>query len=102
MSDTAHLFQEWVPKAHDVRLTVMDDRYFAVRIDTTAEVAEVDWRVDYDALHHTPVGVPEPIRDAVRALMRQLDLRFAALDFVVTPTGQWTFLEFSDRLPGCS
>ncbi|MGH3736903.1 MAG: hypothetical protein ACRDT6_15030 [Micromonosporaceae bacterium] len=27
--------------------------------------------------------------------MRRLDLRFAALDFVVVPSGQWIFLEIN-------
>ncbi len=79
----------------DVRLTVVNDRYFAVRIDATTDATEIDWRVDYDALHQTPVDTPDPIRNAVRVLMRRLDLRFAALDFVVVPSGQWIFLEIN-------
>ncbi|MFF7023013.1 hypothetical protein ACFY97_18670 [Streptomyces klenkii] len=30
---------------------------------------------------------------AVRRFMARLELRFAALDFIVSPGGEWTFLE---------
>jgi glutathione synthase/RimK-type ligase-like ATP-grasp enzyme len=33
VSTTAHLFQTWIDKAFEVRLTVVDDDFFAVRID---------------------------------------------------------------------
>lgn len=75
VSVTAHLFQRWVEKAYEVRLTV------------------VDWRTDYDNLRYTVVDVPGDVRDHVRGLLDLLILRFAALDFVVTPSGEWVFLE---------
>lgn len=93
---TAHLFQAWVDKAYEVRLTVVDDTYLAARIDTTSEVASVDWRADYDAVTYTPL--PEPpaaVRDGVRALLGTLGVRFGCLDFVVAPDGRWWFLEIN-------
>ena len=50
ISRTMHLFQEWVPKAYEVRLTVVDGEFFAARIDGHSESARVDWRTDYDNL----------------------------------------------------
>ncbi|MGH3772212.1 MAG: MvdC/MvdD family ATP grasp protein [Pseudonocardiaceae bacterium] len=47
---TANLFQEWVPKKYDVRLTVVGDRFFAVAIHASSDRAHLDWRSDYDAL----------------------------------------------------
>src|SRR5207247_4741695 len=44
---TAHLFQEWVPKRHEVRLTAVGDDLFAVVIDVQgSEAAMIDWRAD--------------------------------------------------------
>ena len=71
IGNTAHLFQEWVPKAYEVRLTVVDDAFFAVRIDPTSPHVDVDWRADYDALHHTVIETPPAIRTAVAALMKR-------------------------------
>lgn len=91
---TAHLFQAWVEKQYEVRLTVVDDALLAVRIDTEGEAVSVDWRTDYDALTYTPLaGVPATVREGVYALMARLRLRFGALDFIVSPDGRWWFLE---------
>jgi hypothetical protein len=83
-----------VDKAYEVRLTVVDDKFLAARIDTTGKTAAVDWRADQDALTYTALDeVPVAVRDGVRALMTALHLRFGTLDFIVSPTGRWWFLE---------
>jgi ATP-grasp ribosomal peptide maturase len=92
---TAHLFQKWVPKAYEVRLTVVDHEFFGIRIDSDSEIARVDWRTDYPALRYSVIEVPELVRVSVWRLMRQLRLRFGALDFVLGPDGAWTFLEIN-------
>ncbi len=93
VSATGHLFQRWVDKAYEVRLTVVDDVFFAVRIDAESEAGTVDWRTDYDNLRYAVVNVPHDVREHVLDLLELLRLRFAALDFVVTPSGEWVFLE---------
>jgi hypothetical protein len=43
---------------------------------------------------HSPIEIaPKFVRGRVRHLMEKLSLRFGALDFVVTPEGEWWFLE---------
>ena len=39
---TAHLFQEWVPKRYDVRLTVVGNQFFAVAIHADSAAARRD------------------------------------------------------------
>lgn len=95
VAGTAHLFQQQVDKAYEVRLTVVDDVCFAVRIDSGSNAAALDWRSDYDNLSYSVVAVPDRIREAVRRLMARLRLRFGALDFIVTPHGEWVFLEIN-------
>jgi ATP-grasp ribosomal peptide maturase len=91
---TAHLFQAWVDKAYEVRLTVIDDTYLAARIDTGSKAAAVDWRADHTAVTYTPLaGILTAVRDGVRALLARLRLRFGCLDFIVAPDGSWWFLE---------
>lgn len=90
---TMHLFQEWVPKNHEVRLTVVDNRFFAARIDARSDAAHVDWRCDYANLDYRETAVPPPVREAVSELLRRFGLRFGALDFVVDEQDQWWFLE---------
>lgn len=93
VAHTMHLFQEWVPKDHEVRLTVVDDQFFAARIDARSPAAQVDWRSDYHALDYTATETPKFVRTRVNQLLRRLRLRFAAIDFVVAPDGEWWFLE---------
>ncbi|MEV6128111.1 ATP-grasp ribosomal peptide maturase [Streptomyces violaceusniger] len=90
---TAHLFQSWVSKEHEVRLTVVGERMFAAAIHAGSEAAHEDWRSDYGSLTYTRTTVPEPVAAGMRRLMRRLQLRYGAADFIVGPTGRWTFLE---------
>lgn len=92
---TAHLFQESIPKKHDVRLTVVDEQFFAAAIHADSDDAHIDWRSDYGALRYEKVGTPDNVRRAVVALLRRLDLPFGAFDFTVTPEDEWVFLELN-------
>lgn len=90
---TAHLFQEWVSKDHEVRLTVVGERMFAAAIHAGSEASYEDWRSDYGALSYTTTTVPDDVAAGVRRLMERLQLRYGAADFIVGPGGEWTFLE---------
>ena len=92
---TAHLFQERVPKSHEIRLTVVDDEMFAARIDAGSAAGHQDWRSDYRHLAYSAAEIPDGVGDAVRALLRRMRLRFAALDFVVDHDGRWWFVELN-------
>jgi glutathione synthase/RimK-type ligase-like ATP-grasp enzyme len=98
LDDTAvglscHLFQEWVPKAFDVRLTAVGERCFAVAIRAEHPEAVIDWRRRYHALRYEVVDTPAEVRSGVLAYLRTFGLNFGAFDFSVTPDGVWWFLE---------
>jgi ATP-grasp ribosomal peptide maturase len=90
---TAHLFQAWVPKDHEVRLTVVGRRMFAAAIHAGSGAAHEDWRSDYGALTYKTVVVPAEVRTGMLRLMTRLRLTYGAADFVVAPSGRWWFLE---------
>lgn len=92
---TSHLFQEWIEHDHAVRLTVVDRRFFASAIYADSAAARIDWRSDYSALRYAVSALPEPVRQGVLTLMNELRLRFGALDFLVTASGEWVFLEIN-------
>lgn len=92
---TTHLVQRWVPKAYEVRVIVLGDHATAVAIHAGNEASYVDWRSDYDALTYEQVDPPTDVLPGVHALMSSFGLVYAALDFVVTPQGDWTFLEIN-------
>lgn len=92
---TVHLMQEWVRKSHEVRVIAIGDRLFAFTIRTDSKEAFVDFRADYSSLTYARTDVPSSIVGSINSLMISLGLVYGALDFVVTPTGQWVFLEFN-------
>lgn len=90
---TAHLVQEFIPKAYDVRLTVVDGHLYAAAIDDADPENVEDWRRSHHGLTYRVCAVPPEVAKRVRTLVDRLGLRFAALDFVVTPEGDWVFIE---------
>ncbi|MFI6730984.1 ATP-grasp ribosomal peptide maturase [Streptomyces atratus] len=90
---TAHLFQAWVNKDHEVRLTTVGDQIFAAAIHAGSKDAHEDWRSDYGSLTYTSTLVPTQVAAGMQRLMGRLNLRYGAADFIVGPDGQWTFLE---------
>lgn len=93
VSTTAHLFQAWVEKDHEVRLTVIGDRMFAAAIHAGSDASYEDWRSDYGSLTYSVTTVPDDVAEGMRRLMERLNLVYGAADFVVGPYGEWTFLE---------
>jgi len=91
------LYQEEIPKAYELRVTVVGERVLACRIDSAAvEAARVDWRAaGRDAVPHAAVELDEPLAARCRALTRRLGLRLAGLDLIVTPEGEPVFLELN-------
>lgn len=90
---TAHLLQERVPKAFDVRVTVVGTQAHAVAIHARSECGRADWRSDYARLTYRRIGVPPSIAVQVGAYLDRFGLAFGAFDFVVTPDDEWVMLE---------
>lgn len=89
--------QQFVPKQLDLRVTVIGDRVFAAGIESTREArARIDFRrAEILDLPHRPVTLPPAVEAACLALTRQLELRFGAIDLLLTPEGEYVFLEIN-------
>ncbi|MFH8500666.1 ATP-grasp ribosomal peptide maturase [Streptomyces coeruleorubidus] len=90
---TAHLFQSWIDKSHEVRLTIVGSRMFAAEVHAGSDAAHEDWRADYGSLTYATTTVPDDVKGGMRLLMDRLHLTYGAADFVVDPDGRWWFLE---------
>jgi hypothetical protein len=91
---TMCIFQEYVEKAYEVRLTVVGNTYFPVVIRSQdLESTRVDWRADPRNRYGDYHPLPAQLVRQVQALLADLDLGYAALDFIVTPAGEYVFLE---------
>ncbi|WP_270071045.1 ATP-grasp ribosomal peptide maturase [Streptomonospora mangrovi] len=90
---TAHCFQQWVDKHHEVRVVIVGEAMFAVAIHAESQAAHVDWRSDYAAHRYEVCEIPDDVRVGLRRCMDAFGLVFGAVDFVVSPDGSWSFLE---------
>ncbi|MCG8395012.1 MAG: hypothetical protein MI745_18215, partial [Pseudomonadales bacterium] len=89
-------FQENVPKAFELRVTIIGDKVFAASIDSQQSAKTVtDWRRDGIGLIQDwqPYDLPIDIEQKLLRLMHRLRLNYGAADFVVTPDGRHVFLE---------
>ena len=89
------VFQELITKLFDIRITIVGTRVFAVAIDSQIiESARIDWRrTDTEDLPHSVHDLPLSVETKCLEYMESLGLNYGALDFVLTPEGEYIFLE---------
>jgi len=91
------IYQELLPKAYDIRVTIVGRRLVAVSIDSQSDPnAIIDWRkTENPLLPHAPIELPEPLQRSLFELMSRLSLAYGAIDLVRTPDGRYVFLEIN-------
>lgn len=89
-----HVFQEYLEKASDIRVTIVGKRMFAVQIDSQSGKGKLDWRNDY-SVPMVPVELPQSINDKCFELTKRLGLNYGAIDLVLTKDGEYVFLEIN-------
>lgn len=107
---TGHLFQRWLEKKWDVRVTAVGEQVFATAIHAGSKRSEVDWRSDYDSVYYEPISLPREVQAGVLGYLRTFGLAFGAFDFTLeadgtfcflecNPNGQWGFIEHATGQP---
>lgn len=92
VSLTPVYLQEYIEKQYEVRLTVIDKSFYAVRIDTKDKL---DWRNDYENHHYTLIGCPFYIKKQCQKMLKHYNLSFGAFDYIVNQKNEWVFLELN-------
>lgn len=92
-----YLFQEHIPKSHDVRATVIGDEVLAAAIDSQQDTeTRTDWRRGHPgSLGHEVTALPDAIAERCVELCRRLGLLFGAIDLAVRPDGGYSFFEIN-------
>lgn len=95
----AGIFQEYVPKKVELRITVMGHRIFAVEMHTQLhERTQHDWRRYTDNLKSVPYyphNLPSALENRLLQMVDILGLQFGAIDMILTPEGEYVFLEIN-------
>ena len=90
------VFQEAIPKQLELRATIVGNHVFtsAVNSQSTGK-SDHDWRRDGDGLitDWEPHQLPNSVEESLLTLMDRLGLNYGAADFILTPEGEYVFLE---------
>jgi glutathione synthase/RimK-type ligase-like ATP-grasp enzyme len=102
-----HLFQRFVPKRADCRVTIVDERVFVCRLNSGAHpryAIDVRRGLGDPLLRHDIVQLCDETQAKLIQLVHSLGLHFGAIDLVeddsgdlwfleINPNGQWAWIE---------
>ena len=90
ISLTPIYLQHYITKQFEVRVTLIREFAYCVKIDSTDKV---DWRHEKTINHYQLIKLPEAIYLQCLKMLQTLELDFGAFDFIVDEKGEWVFLE---------
>ena len=87
-------FQHYIPKRHELRVTVIGNRAFTARIHSQDDPrTATDYR-DFSAeIRYDAAPLPRDVERRCIAFVHSYGLTFGAIDLIVTPDGEHVFLE---------
>ncbi len=88
------LFQEYIPKKYELRVTIIGDEVFTAAIHSQEHSkTQTDWR-HYDVeIPYRKAELPPDVAAKCYRLMKSYGLNYSAMDLIVTPDGRYVFLE---------
>ncbi len=91
------VFQELIPKAHELRVVCVAGKAFAGALDASGTSrGQTDWRrATPDECSWRKAELPNEISAGLDTLMSELGLAFGAVDLICTPEGEHVFLEIN-------
>lgn len=89
------LVQEYIEKELEFRVTIVGDQIFACAIHSQdSEMTKHDWRrYDIENVRHEPYNLSAEIKEKLLMLMAKWRLSYGAIDMILTPEGEYVFLE---------
>jgi len=91
------LLQEYVPKAVEIRTTVVGSEVFSCEIHSQESGKTLDdWRhYDFDNVKHAIHRLPSSVNALCLKMAEIFNLKFATFDFILTPDNRYVFLEIN-------
>lgn len=92
------IFQRKLDKQFEIRVTIMGNWLVAVKLDSQSlDDSRIDWRVSGAAVPLEEVTLPVVVSRRCVELLRRLHLNFGCIDLIVTPEGEYVFLEVNQQ-----
>lgn len=90
------LFQKYIHKSIELRVTVIGSKVFSFSIDSQINTESMhDWRRSQKNLPISPYSLPFDLQEKCRLLVKRFCLKFGAIDLIVTPDNEFVFLEIN-------
>lgn len=105
---TPCIYQEYIEKDSEFRITVINKKVFVAEIDSQVEeMSKTDWRKGNLKFYKS--SLPEDISMKCVQLVKELNLSFGAIDIIknikgeyffleINPNGQWVWIENETKL----
>lgn len=91
---TPCIYQEKIEKKIELRVTVVGEEIFKVGINSQAtEITKTDWRKG--KLDFYIEELPKELKEKCVLLIKSLNLKFGAIDFIIDKNGDYIFLEIN-------
>lgn len=89
------MFQRYVEKLYELRVTIVGDRVFSAKIDSQRfSEKRIDWRKGkYIKGIFTKHDLPIDIEEKLKRFLEKFNLKFGAFDLIVDKNGEYIFLE---------
>lgn len=88
------VLQEAIEPKEDVRVTVVGERVLAARLP---DVGTLDWRRVHQRAQFELWELPSALAEACVELVQHFGLRFGAIDFALSDSGEYYFLELNQN-----
>jgi len=92
--ETPVLLQEKVMNKYDIRVTIVGETIFAVRIKKLNS-NDVDWRKPEIEKEYSVIDLPHKLKEQLLKMNRFFNLRYSAIDLIQTLNGDYIFLEIN-------
>ncbi len=91
------LFQEYIDKAYELRITATERKIIGIAIHSQlSQLSKIDFRrYDFDNVLYEKVDLPEHVTQFCSDLLQHYGLHFGEIDMIYTKDGKYVFLEIN-------
>lgn len=90
ISLTPLYIQKYINKDYELRITIVSNKVFPVKI---VPYNKIDWRIEQEKNKYSLISIPSQIEDKCFEMLKRMNLKFGAFDFIVNKEGTYIFLE---------
>lgn len=94
------IYQEYIKKNFELRITIMGEKIFPIKIIPYEIERFIDWRYDCKEIglpDISPAVIPEKLEEMCLKLCKELKLKFACIDLIYSNSDEYFFLEINQQ-----